>query len=95
MDPCTDFRQPSKDRLKLSGQISSPILPWQVNLTRLERARVLHGWTRRQLAEAAHVDPDTLTDLFRSRRRPTLGTVQAVSRAVGLSLEDVINFAEN
>jgi hypothetical protein len=44
-------------------------------------------------SRSAHVDPDTLTDMFRSRRRPTLGTVQAVSLAVGLSLEEVIDFA--
>jgi hypothetical protein len=36
-----------------------------------------------------------LTDMFRTRRRPTMGTVQAVSRAVDLSLEEVIDFAED
>lgn len=76
----------------MARQMSSPILTWQVNLARLEQARILHGWTRGQLAEAAQVDPDTLTDLFRSRRRPTLGTIQAVSRAMGLSLEEIIRF---
>jgi transcriptional regulator with XRE-family HTH domain len=78
--------------LKLASETTSAILTWEVNLARLEQARILHGWTRRQLAQAAQVDADTLTDMFRSRRRPTLGTVQAVSRALDLSLEEIIQF---
>jgi hypothetical protein len=39
------------------------------------------------------VDPKTLRDLLARRRRPNLGTVQAISVALGLTLTDVIRFA--
>lgn len=65
---------------------------WRVDLVVLERNRVLRGWTRGELARHAHVDPKTLSTMFRGRRRPILGTVLAVSVAVGLGLEDVIVF---
>jgi len=36
------------------------------------------------------VDQGTLTDLLADRRRPTLGTVQAICTALGLTLAQVI-----
>jgi len=65
---------------------------WSVDVERIERARILNGWTRRQLGGAAKVDPKTLNDMCTGRRRPQLGTVQAVCRALQLSLADVILF---
>jgi transcriptional regulator with XRE-family HTH domain len=63
-----------------------------VNVPLVERQRILRGWTQRQLARSAGVNPDTLTDLFEQRRRPTLGTVQAICTSLDLSLADVIVF---
>jgi DNA-binding XRE family transcriptional regulator len=67
---------------------------WSVNVGRIERARVLNAWTRKHLADVAHVDPKTLTDICSGRRRPNLGTVQAICGALGLTVADVIVFEE-
>ena len=72
--------------------MSSPAW-WTVDAAAIDRARVLRGWTRRDLAEHAHVDEGTLCDLFASRRHPTFGTLRALCRALELSLVDVIEFA--
>lgn len=68
---------------------------WRVNLLRMDRERVLRGWTRGELARRARVDPGTVSDMFRSRRRPVLGTIQAVSVALDLTLPDVIAFVDS
>jgi len=60
----------------------------------VERARILRGWTKADLARVAHVDPGTVSDLGKRRRRPTLGTVQALCVALGLTLPDVIVFED-
>jgi transcriptional regulator with XRE-family HTH domain len=67
---------------------------WSLNVDRIERARVLNAWTRKQLAREAHVDPKTLTDMCNRRRQPTFGTVQAVCEALGLTVADVVIFAD-
>jgi hypothetical protein len=67
---------------------------WCVNLLVMDRERVLRGWTRGELARRAHVDPGTVSDMFRGRRRPVLGTIQALTVTLGLSLADVIQFDE-
>jgi transcriptional regulator with XRE-family HTH domain len=68
-------------------------LGWSVNVEAIERARILSGWTRRDLEQKAHVDEGTLCDLFAARRRPTFGTLRALSEALGLSLDVVIAFS--
>jgi len=68
-------------------------LEWAVDVAVIERARVLHGWTRRDLAAQAQVDEGTLCDLFAGRRRPTFGTLRAVCHALELSLDSVIAFS--
>jgi len=60
----------------------------------IERERVVRGWTRRELAQVAHVDPKTLGEFVSGRRRPQLGTLRAPCAALGLSLADVITFPE-
>ena len=67
---------------------------WSANPHVVERERVLRGWTRQQLARAAHVDPKTLGQFVGGRRRPHLGTVQALCGALELRLSDVIVFSE-
>jgi transcriptional regulator with XRE-family HTH domain len=69
-------------------------LVWMVDIAKLERARILRGWTQRRLAMESHVDRGTLSSLAQGRRRPTLGTIQAVCRVLELTLSDVILFAE-
>lgn len=74
---------------------SRTVIGWSVNVDRIERARVLKGWTRKKLATVAQVDSKTLTDMCHGRRLPTLGTVQAVSTALGLTISDVIVFDDD
>ena len=59
----------------------------------IDRARILRGWTRRDLAREAHVDEGTLCDLFGGRRRPTFGTLRAISVALKIPFDNVIAFA--
>ena len=66
--------------------------PWSVDVSAIDRARILRGWTRRDLGRQAKVDEGTLCDLFGGRRRPTLGTLRAVCQVLDLSLEGVISF---
>lgn len=65
---------------------------WSVDGGAIDRARILRGWTRRDLAQNAHVDEGTLCDLFAGRRRPTFGTLRAICSVLELSLELVIEF---
>ena len=67
---------------------------WSVDAGAIDRARILLGWTRRDLARQAHVDEGTLCDLFAGRRRPTFGTLRAVCSVLALCLDDVITFGE-
>ncbi len=67
---------------------------WWVDVRVIDRSRVLRGWTKADLARAAHVDPGTLSDLGKGRRRPTFGTIQALCVALALSLPDVIVFED-
>src|SRR5216683_3024759 len=69
-------------------------LEWSVDAGVIDRARILRGWTRRDLAQHAHVDEGTLCDLFAGRRRPTFGTLRALCQALDLALEDVIEFSD-
>jgi transcriptional regulator with XRE-family HTH domain len=69
-------------------------LEWVVDVAAIDRARVLQGWTRRDLARTAHVDEGTLCDLFAGRRRPTFGTLRALCRALELPIGNVIAFRE-
>ena len=60
----------------------------------VERERILRGWTRSQLTQAAGIDPKTLRDLLTGRRRPTLGTLSTLSRALGMPLAEVLAVVE-
>jgi transcriptional regulator with XRE-family HTH domain len=69
-------------------------LEWSVDAIAIDQARILLGWTRRDLAQNAHVDEGTLCDLFAGRRRPSFGTLRALCQTLDLSLKDVIAFAD-
>ena len=74
--------------------IRQAALEWSVDAGAIDRARILRGWTRRDLAHHAHVDEGTLCDLFAGRRRPMFGTLRAICHALELLLTDVIEFSE-
>src|ERR671939_376494 len=67
---------------------------WTLDPGRIERARILRGWTQRELATAAKVDPGTLSDALAMRRRPTLGTLQAICQSLNLTLAQIICFED-
>lgn len=69
-----------------------PLLKWSVDGAAIDRARILRGWTRRDLARQAEVDEGTLCDLFAKRRRPNFGTLRALCCALSLSFDDVVVF---
>jgi transcriptional regulator with XRE-family HTH domain len=71
-----------------------PAVGWQVRADIVERERILRGWTRAQLTEAADIDPKTLRDLLNGRRHPTLGTVGTLCRALDVPLSDLIAIVE-
>ena len=65
---------------------------WSVDVAAVDRARVLRGWTQRELGRRANVDEGTVCDLLAGRRRPTFATLRALCAALDLSLESVICF---
>jgi transcriptional regulator with XRE-family HTH domain len=67
-------------------------LEWSVDAATIDRARILRGWTRRDLAREARVDEGTLCDLFAGRRHPNFGTIKALCGALELPFEQVIQF---
>jgi transcriptional regulator with XRE-family HTH domain len=67
-------------------------LRWSIDVRAVERARILRGWTRADLAHAAGLDPSTVGDSLAGRRRPTFGSLRALCFALGLGLGDVIAF---
>lgn len=66
---------------------------WSVDVAVVDRARILRGWTRRELGRKANVDEGTLCDFFARRRQPNFGTLRAICIALALGFEDVISFA--
>ena len=67
-------------------------IKWNVRCQVIDRERVLRGLSQEQLALAARVDPGTLSDMLNGRRRPQLGTVSAIARALELALPDLVAF---
>ena len=68
------------------------VAEWTVDVGVIDRARILRGWTRRELGRHAHVDEGTLCDLFAGRRRPTFGTLRALCGSLEIAYHDVICF---
>ena len=78
---------PSRDR-----RHSSPSIKWTLNAARVDRERILRGFTQHELAGAAFVDPGTLSALLNGRRRPQLGTIGAIAKALELAIPDLVDF---
>ena len=70
------------------------MIRWTVNVNAIERARIMRGWTLVDLSRAAHVDRGTLSDLVHEVHQPTLGTVQAIAEALGLTMVEAIVFLD-
>ena len=56
---------------------------------RVAELRDTRGWTQRQLADLAGVTSQTISNLERGERQPSLETAVAVARAFGLPVEVV------
>lgn len=67
-------------------------MAWSVDVEAIDLARILRGWTRRDLGRNARVDEGTLCDLFARRRHPTFGTLTSLCAALGLSIQEVVTF---
>lgn len=73
-------------------------LEWSVNVEAMERARILRGWTRRDVARQAHVDEGTDGQLRHSDVDHLTGLVKAKRSSrtelliAGLWLETVTGF---
>ena len=80
-------RSPVRQRQRKATQ-------WTVNVDVIDRARILRGWTLVDLSRVARVDRGTLTDVIHEAHQPTLGTVQAIVGALGLTMADAIVFVE-
>jgi DNA-binding phage protein len=52
----------------------------------------MRGWTLVELSREAHVDHDTLSDFIHASRQPTLVTVQAIVKTLGLTMAETITF---
>ena len=65
---------------------------WTVDRRQIERARIIANMTYQQLAAAARIDRATLSDMLSGRRNPTLGSVHAVIRALGLDPAAILVF---
>ncbi len=76
-------------------RVPSASITWRVASARIERERITRGWTREQLASAARIDAKTLRDLLSGRRRPTLGTLREVARALEQPLPELITIVES
>ncbi len=74
--------------------ITPPGVTWRVAADRIERERIARGWTREQLAKAARIDAKTLRDMLNARRRPTLGTLVEVARALERPLTELMTITE-
>jgi len=81
-------------RVQRQQFVETPAVQWWLDIGVIERARILRGWTKAELARVAHIDPGTLSDMTLGRRRPTFGTTHAVCVALGLVLSEVIVFRD-
>ena len=81
-------------KLRALSSMEAPAFGWVVRSEVVERERILRGWTRTHLTQTAGIDPKTLRDLLTGRRRPTLGTMSTLSRALDMPFGDVIAVVE-
>jgi len=57
---------------------------------RVRQLRLAAGWTQEQLAEAAGITTTYTSDLERGTKVPSLSVVLRLSRALGVSVDDVL-----
>lgn len=49
------------------------------------------GLSIRQMAKKAHISPSFLSDIERGRSRPSLGTLDLIASALGVSISELID----
>lgn len=59
-----------------------------MNIKKLREAK---GWTQLDLAIRANVSPDTIAKAEIGRRVPTLATISRVAKALGMTIDQVID----
>jgi transcriptional regulator with XRE-family HTH domain len=57
---------------------------------RIRRLRRVHGLTQEQLCELAGISVDAVSRIEQSHRVPTLGTLEKISRAFGLTVSEFV-----
>ena len=92
--PADDTSPEGKPDLLAGAREAQRDSAWSLNTLLVERQRILYGWSPAQLARIAHMDPRTVRSLVAGRKRPTLGTVQALCATLGLPVSDVIVFRD-
>jgi len=63
------------------------IIPMKIDTTKLERARIIKGWSKTALAEQANIDPSTVGRVERGESlKPE--TIKRIADVHGLNRED-------
>jgi transcriptional regulator with XRE-family HTH domain len=60
----------------------------------LRHLRRLKGWTQQELADAAGVALDTISDLERGAREPRPHTMRRIAQALGVRIQDITEFVQ-
>lgn len=64
--------------------------PMEAAANRLRELRTARGWTTVELARRSHVDRSVISRWERGERQPLVTQALAVSRALEISLEDIL-----
>jgi transcriptional regulator with XRE-family HTH domain len=60
----------------------------------IRRRRTALGWTQERLAEAARITPHYLSTIETGRRDPSISTVMAIAKALGVSPGELVGGVE-
>ena len=60
----------------------------------LRQLRRLKGWTQQELADAAGLALDTISDLERGAREPRPHTMRRIAQALGVRIQDITEFVQ-
>lgn len=56
-------------------------------LDRIKQLKDERGWSNYKLAKEAHISEGSLNNMFRLNNQPTIPTLEAICRGLGISLE--------
>jgi transcriptional regulator with XRE-family HTH domain len=60
------------------------------NIARIQRERVLRGWTKAKLAEVIGKDPSTISLIENGDINGNPGTIKAIAEALGVPMEELL-----